>query len=306
MAIMKCPECGHQVSDHAKVCPSCGIDILGNITRCPSCGELTLLCYDDCPNCHQPLTNQSGGTVKVQRLMETEEPETRPHVHRQESEQRMKNSPDREEKVKKNRHVGAVVFGSALVFSLALVFLGIYMVEKMDKQNEIDAFERAVASNEPLILNDYLIRYPQAAPERRDSVEAMLERLKKIEQEWEKVFSSKNRTKIAAFVEKYPHNMHVKEARLTIDSLDWATALKANTVASYEAYLKNYANQGDHSDEAAMRMEEIKSRLAAEEQARKDSIAAAEEKKKAAEQTKPATNTATNTAKPAAPASKKP
>ena len=38
--IIKCPECGHQVSDQAKTCPSCGIEIAGKITRCPDCGEV--------------------------------------------------------------------------------------------------------------------------------------------------------------------------------------------------------------------------------------------------------------------------
>ena len=54
--IIKCPECGHQVSDHAKTCPSCGIDIAGNIVRCPECGELTFAYQEVCPNCHCALT----------------------------------------------------------------------------------------------------------------------------------------------------------------------------------------------------------------------------------------------------------
>ena len=275
MAIIKCPECGHQVSDHAKVCPSCGIEIMGNITRCPSCGEQTLLCYDNCPNCHEPLSSAVVSTPRMSRLAgDDDEPVERRNEERKE---RRSARRDDDRETKKGRHVGFVVFGSALVFSLALVFLGIYMMQKMDTQNEIDAFERAVSSNEPLILNDYLLRYKDAPLDRRDSVETMLKRLKKVEKEWDSVYSSKNRNKIAAFIEKYPTNMHVKEARLTLDSLDWAKAAEQNTVASYEAYLKNYANQGDHSDEATMKMEEIKTRQAAEEQARKDSIAAVED-----------------------------
>lgn len=38
MAIIKCPECGHQVSDMAKTCPSCGIEIAGKVMKCPDCG----------------------------------------------------------------------------------------------------------------------------------------------------------------------------------------------------------------------------------------------------------------------------
>ena len=40
--IIKCPECGHQVSDKAPVCPSCGVEISGHIIKCPNCGEIYL------------------------------------------------------------------------------------------------------------------------------------------------------------------------------------------------------------------------------------------------------------------------
>lgn len=29
MAIIKCPECGRQISDKAPTCPSCGVEIAG-------------------------------------------------------------------------------------------------------------------------------------------------------------------------------------------------------------------------------------------------------------------------------------
>lgn len=52
MAIIKCPECGHQVSDKAPLCPSCGIHIAGNVIRCRNCGYLYLKDEHICPNCH--------------------------------------------------------------------------------------------------------------------------------------------------------------------------------------------------------------------------------------------------------------
>lgn len=33
MALIKCPECGHRVSDKAATCPSCGVAIAGNVKR---------------------------------------------------------------------------------------------------------------------------------------------------------------------------------------------------------------------------------------------------------------------------------
>ena len=295
MAIIKCPECGHQVSDHAKTCPSCGVDIAGNIVRCPECGELTFAYNDMCPVCHHAL---KSGTAVRQQSAGSEADTPRPAMRQQfVSNNSTPNSAPQNEEDKKGRHPVAVALVFALVASLAVVFLGIYLMDKMDQQNETDAYERAVISGEPLILQDYLLRYPQAPAERRDSVEKVLARLQKIELDWQNAYSSKDRNKILAFIDKYPQNKHVREGRITLDSLAWVQACDANTAESYEAYLKEYSNQGDHSDEATLKIDEIKARLAAEEKARADSIAAAEEKLKA-EQPKPAETKKPETKKP--------
>ena len=36
MALIKCVECGKEVSSSAKVCPHCGIKL--NLSSCPECG----------------------------------------------------------------------------------------------------------------------------------------------------------------------------------------------------------------------------------------------------------------------------
>ena len=59
--IIKCPECGHQISDKAPVCPSCGVEIAGKIVRCPHCGEIHFISDGICPNCHHSLTERPGG-----------------------------------------------------------------------------------------------------------------------------------------------------------------------------------------------------------------------------------------------------
>ncbi len=53
MAIIKCPECGRQISDKAPTCPSCGVEIAGKITKCPNCGEVYFSNLEMCPNCHE-------------------------------------------------------------------------------------------------------------------------------------------------------------------------------------------------------------------------------------------------------------
>lgn len=59
MAIIKCPECGRQISDKAPVCPNCGVEIAGKIMKCPQCGEIYFRDQEMCPNCHH-LTRSSG------------------------------------------------------------------------------------------------------------------------------------------------------------------------------------------------------------------------------------------------------
>ena len=54
MAIIKCPECGHQISDKAPICPSCGVEIAGKVIKCPNCGEVYFKVQEMCPNCHRP------------------------------------------------------------------------------------------------------------------------------------------------------------------------------------------------------------------------------------------------------------
>ena len=61
--IIKCPECGHQVSDKAPVCPSCGVEIAGKIIRCPHCGEIHFISDGICPNCHHSLRPTAGNAT---------------------------------------------------------------------------------------------------------------------------------------------------------------------------------------------------------------------------------------------------
>lgn len=63
--IIKCPECGHQISDKAPVCPSCGVEIAGKIVRCPHCGEIHFISDGICPNCHHSLTERPGGKSEI-------------------------------------------------------------------------------------------------------------------------------------------------------------------------------------------------------------------------------------------------
>ena len=65
--IIKCPECGHQVSDKAPVCPSCGVEIAGHIIKCSHCGELYLKEESSCPNCHHTEHHVESSVTATER-----------------------------------------------------------------------------------------------------------------------------------------------------------------------------------------------------------------------------------------------
>ncbi len=64
--IIKCPECGHQVSDKAPVCPSCGVEIAGHIIKCSNCSELYLKEESSCPNCHHTERHTESSVTAVE------------------------------------------------------------------------------------------------------------------------------------------------------------------------------------------------------------------------------------------------
>ena len=74
MAIIKCPECGQQISDEATVCPICGEKIAGNIVKCTKCGEVYFKDYGICPHCYSILPHGERRVADEANLAE-EEPE---------------------------------------------------------------------------------------------------------------------------------------------------------------------------------------------------------------------------------------
>ena len=53
MALIKCSECGKEISDHARQCPHCGFD--NNIIFCPECNKQLSSKASLCPNCGCPI-----------------------------------------------------------------------------------------------------------------------------------------------------------------------------------------------------------------------------------------------------------
>ena len=58
MALIKCSECGKEMSDHAEHCPNCGY--ANNIRFCPVCDKQLSNEANFCPNCGSHINKNSG------------------------------------------------------------------------------------------------------------------------------------------------------------------------------------------------------------------------------------------------------
>ena len=66
MALIKCVECGKEVSSSAKVCPHCGIKL--NLSPCPECGARLKGDETVCPDCGYPIKNKTTSNVIAENL----------------------------------------------------------------------------------------------------------------------------------------------------------------------------------------------------------------------------------------------
>ena len=251
MAIIKCPECGHQVSDHAKTCPSCGIDIAGNIMHCPDCGEVMLMNQEFCPNCNRPM---QGAVLTSQEDSRKERPVQPVVVPPEKTEEPQAAVEEAKPKKKRSKSYAAIIV--AFVLALIVVLLMFYFYQDNQKKAEIRAYENAMYSNEPAVLQNYLDMYATALPAHRDSVQARLDAIKKLDLEWQNAVSSASRTALEQFIQLHPGNVHIPEAKIKIDSLDWIAAVKADTPEAYQAYLDKHED-GAYYDEAKEKQEKL-------------------------------------------------
>ena len=254
--IIKCPECGHQVSSLAVTCPSCGIAIAGNITKCPHCGGTMLANQDVCPNCLNSIHQRANSTVRT-----TDETEAPAASAAKENTQNRDATAAQEPQPAPRNHKGLwATLIVAFVIALAVVFLGYYFYRHTQEQNEQYAYENAIRSSEPAVLQNFLDIYVAAPKQHRDSIKAHLEVLRQVDQEWQKAVVKCSKVVFEKYIERHPTSIHTIEAKLKIDSLDWITAASANTLESYKTYMENHTD-GSHFDDAKMNYDKLSERM---------------------------------------------
>ncbi|EFZ36049.1 hypothetical protein HMPREF0663_12116 [Hoylesella oralis ATCC 33269] len=240
MAIIKCPECGHQVSDKAPVCPNCGVEIAGKTIRCPQCGEIYFKEEPACPNCHHTtVVEQSTPVHAVEPSASTTPQEPLRPLTEEET------SPKTETTSSNRRTIFIVSFVIALIICATCIYF--YSNAKGNKEQE--AYEYAMKSQDPLVLQSFLDTYTDASEAHRDSIQAHLTALNQIDKDWTNAVVSNSKMAIEDYLERHPDTPHKEEALHKLDSIDWANAQQANTKDAFVSYLEDHPN-GEHVDDA--------------------------------------------------------
>ncbi len=329
MAMIKCPECGHVISDRAPSCPSCGAKIENEVVKCPVCGEAYFKEQAECPHCHhrtanastmenehpnnvvppapqspsagvadtnvpqqpsnnayvqptvtpvsaqqqqnvygngqgmqslanQPVNNayqgqpvqptQQQGGYQAQLAQPTNGPQSQfGNPQQPQYGQVPPQTPPPGTQQPQNKNILTI----ALISVVALLFIGLgaYFFFGSSGNKEQQAYEYALNSNDPAVLESYLNNYRDADPMHRDKISQQLAQLKQSELDWTNTMVSGSKTALADFLSKYPNSTHKAEAERKIDSLDWLVAKKANTAEAYNLYVTEHPN-GVYIDEA--------------------------------------------------------
>lgn len=248
MAIIKCPECGHPVSDKAPTCPTCGVEIVGKTITCANCGTTYFKDQALCPNCHcpNPLNAATSPLPSIQTATLSQESNSTQSTSEHES-----NTSEK----KNNRFIWIISFVIALIICGTLY----YFYHSASQQQEEEAYEYAMKSNDPDVLQSYLETYKDADQAHIDSIMSHLNMLKTLDTEWTNAIVSGSKEAIEAYLQKYPNSPYRQEAWNKIDSIDWQIAKKADTTEAYQTYLDEHTD-GSHIEEAENAMKKAKSR----------------------------------------------
>ena len=255
--IIKCPECGHEVSDKAPTCPSCGVEIAGKVTACKYCGEVILASETVCPYCKRNLNAenpQHQNSTPLNPTPTSSKPISSKPISSTPTSSTPLNSTSTSSKPQPRKSRVTLIVS----FFLALTIFGILMFfyTQAQRDREAEDYEFAMTSADVEILKNYLLQYPDAPEAHRDSITAHLTQLQKGDEEWQNAISSNSRTMLRKYIEENPHSLHIQEAMIKIDSLDWIAAQKANTEEAVKEYLEVHPD-GRYYDEASIMLTEI-------------------------------------------------
>lgn len=212
MALITCPECGHQVSDQAETCPNCGIKIAGSVS----------------PAMQQPVQQ----TVQQANDLQPENTGVSSGNGNNGYGSTNAGQPN------KNKNKNLILLLSFII-ALVMCIIGYYIWNSAtSEREEQQRYEEAMMSTNIQELKDYLVHFNDAPQEHRDSVTTRLAILTQEDTDWTNAVASGSKNALAEFIKTHPKSFHKGEAENLIDSIDYSIALSKNTADAFAEYLR--------------------------------------------------------------------
>lgn len=259
--IIKCPECGHQVSDKAPICLSCGVQIAGHLVKCGHCGILYLKEDEHCPNCHRAALAQKEepNEAKTLTAQNSDQSFLTPTPQQPQSPNREKQSESKEEVIegkvintnqsiqkkekeeeKKNNHLALLVsFLLALLIGVILIY---FYKENIDANQSKQEITSEFQSDNIDELQKYLDENPNLPLSESNRIKQKLELLRKGENEWRKVTSQNTFAAYKNYLDAHPETERKDEILSRMDDLAWKEAKATNTEEGYLNYKTRMPN----------------------------------------------------------------
>lgn len=280
--IIKCPECGHQVSDKAPICPSCGVEIAGHLIKCSYCGEIYLKEDAVCPNCHHSVStdnsvneddvktepvnddSQNNGdyseaeTSSVELVVSAESIEEEPRLDGTPTQDTLTiESPSSDAEVStddvivkpelnNNNHTPLFV---SLLIALVICAVLLFFYKRGNDNHEAEEYKIALKSNNRQVMEQYLEDYPNAPLIHINSIRDLLKQTQQNNDEWGRVIQQNTIASYKAYLETHPNTPYKNEILKRVEELYWNEVVNQNTEAAYLGYREKYP-KGIHVKEA--------------------------------------------------------
>ena len=280
--IIKCPECGHQVSDKAPICPSCGVEIAGHLIKCSYCGEIYLKEDAVCPNCHHSAStdnsvneddvktepvkddSQNNGdyseseTSSVELVVSAESIEEEPRLDGTPTQDTLTiESPSNDTEVstddvivkpesKNNNHTPLFV---SLLIALVICAVLLFFYKRGNDNHEAEEYKIALKSNNRQVMEQYLEDYPNAPLIHINSIRDLLKQTQQNNDEWGRVIQQNTIASYKAYLETHANTPYKNEILKRVEELYWNEVVNQNTEAAYLGYREKYP-KGIHVKEA--------------------------------------------------------
>lgn len=280
--IIKCPECGHQVSDKAPICPSCGVEIAGHLIKCSYCGEIYLKEDAVCPNCHHSAStdnsvneddvktepvkddSQSNGdyseaeTSSVELVVSAESIEEEPRLDGTPTQDTLTiESPSSDAEVStddmivkpesnNNNHTPLFV---SLLIALVICAVLLFFYKRGNDNHEAEEYKIALKSNNRQVMEQYLEDYPNAPLIHINSIRDLLKQTQQNNDEWGRVIQQNTIASYKTYLDAHPNTPYKNEILKRVEELYWNDVVNQNTEAAYLGYREKYP-KGIHVNEA--------------------------------------------------------